>query len=60
MAGLPRRIAEAERMGFRRVIVPAASGAPLERADGLSHLMQVQEVEDIRQALSAVLGAEPL
>ena len=59
VAGLPRRIAEAERMGFRRVIVPAASGAPLERADGLSHLMQVQEVEDIRQALSAVLGAEP-
>jgi len=59
VAGLPRRIAEAERMGFRRVIVPAASGAPLERADGLSHLMRVQEVEDIRQALSAVLGAEP-
>jgi hypothetical protein len=47
-------------MGFRRVFGPAASGAPLERADGLSHLMQVQEVEDIRQALSAVLGAEPL
>jgi DNA repair protein RadA/Sms len=60
VAGLPRRIAEAERMGFRRVIVPAASGAPLERVDGLSHLMQVQEVEDIRQALSAVLGAESL
>ena len=36
----------------------AASGAPLERADGLSHLMQVQEVEDIRQALSAVLGGD--
>jgi hypothetical protein len=32
----------------------------LERVDGLSHLMQVQEVEDIRQALSAVLGAESL
>jgi hypothetical protein len=45
-------------MGFRRVIVPAASGAPLERADGLSHIMQVQEVEDIRQALSAVLGTD--
>ena len=53
------RIAEAEPIGFRRIIVPAASGAPLERADGLFHLMQVQEVEDIRQALSAVLGAEP-
>jgi DNA repair protein RadA/Sms len=58
VAGLPRRLAEAERMGFRRVIVPAASGAPLERADGLTHLMQVQEVEDIRQALSAVLGTD--
>ena len=58
VAGLPRRIAEAERMGFRRVIVPAASGAPLERADGLTHLMQVEEVEDIRQALSAVLGSD--
>ena len=45
-------------MGFRRVIVPAASGAPLERADGLTHLMQVQEVNDIRQALSAVLGGD--
>ena len=44
VAGLPRRLAEAERMGFRRAIVPAASGAPLERADGLSRLMQVQEV----------------
>ena len=59
VAGLPRRLAEAARLGFRRAIVPPASGAPLERADGLSHLMQVQEVEDIRQALSAVLGAEP-
>src|SRR6266700_4383575 len=58
VAGLPRRLAEAERMGFRRAIVPAASGAPLERADGLTHLMQVQEVEDIRQALSAVLGSD--
>ena len=59
VAGLPRRLAEAERMGFRRIIVPAASGAPLERADGLTHLMQVQEVDDIRQALSAVLGGDP-
>ena len=55
---VPRRVAEAERMGFRQAIVPAASGAPLERADGLSHLMQVQEVEDIRQALSAVPGTD--
>ena len=58
VAGLPRRLAEAERLGFRRVIVPAASGAPLERADGLAHLMKVEEVNDIRQALSAVLGGD--
>ena len=45
-------------MGFRRAIVPAASGGALEHADGPSRLMQVQEVEDIRQALSAVLGAD--
>ena len=58
VAGLPRRLAEAERMGFRRAIVPAASGGPLEHADGPSHLMEVHEVQDVRQALSAVLGAD--
>jgi DNA repair protein RadA/Sms len=56
VAALPRRLAEAERMGFRRAIVPAASGGPLEHTDGPSSLLQVQEVQDIRQALSAVLG----
>jgi DNA repair protein RadA/Sms len=59
VAGLARRVAEAERMGFRRVIVPAASGGPMERGDGLTSHMQVLEVEDIRQALSAVLGSSP-
>jgi DNA repair protein RadA/Sms len=58
VAALPRRLAEAERMGFRRAIVPAASGGPLEPADGPSPLMQVVEVQDIRQALSAVLGTD--
>jgi DNA repair protein RadA/Sms len=58
VAGLPRRLAEAERMGFRRAIIPAASGGPLEHAEGPSTLLQVYEVEDIRQALSAVLGTD--
>ena len=58
VAALPRRLAEAERMGFRRAIVPAASGGPLEPADGPSPLMQVVEVQDVRQALSAVLGTD--
>ena len=44
-----------KRAGQQRLLRP-----PLERADGLAGLMQVQEVEDIRQALSAVLGAESL
>jgi DNA repair protein RadA/Sms len=58
VAGLPHRLAEAERMGFRRAIVPAASGGPLEPAGGPSGLMEVCEVQDVRQALSAVLGAD--
>jgi DNA repair protein RadA/Sms len=31
VAGIPRRVTEAERMGFRRAIVPAAGGSPSER-----------------------------
>jgi DNA repair protein RadA/Sms len=58
VAALSHRLAEAERMGFRRAIVPAASGGSLEPADGSSQLMEVQEVQDIRQALSAVLGTD--
>jgi DNA repair protein RadA/Sms len=58
VAGLPHRLAEAERMGFRRAIVPAASGGPLEPAGGPSGQMEVCEVQDVRQALSAVLGAD--
>ena len=49
VAGVPRRIAEAERMGFRQAIVPAgsASGA------GSDSAMKVIEVEDVREALKA-------
>jgi DNA repair protein RadA/Sms len=68
VAGLARRLAEAERMGFRRAIVPSGSaglevvetelarGGPLSGSD-VSKL-QVVPVDDIRQALAAVLGPE--
>jgi DNA repair protein RadA/Sms len=56
VAGLARRLAEAERMGFRRAVVPAGS-AGLESARDASQLIEVVEVEDIRQALAEVLGA---
>jgi len=56
VAALTQRLAEAARLGFRRAIVPAASGAPLDRADGAASAMEVVEVADVRQALSAVLG----
>jgi DNA repair protein RadA/Sms len=59
VAALTQRLAEAERLGFRRAIVPAASGAPLDRADGSASAMEVVEVADVRQALSAVLGTTP-
>ena len=49
VAGVPRRVAEAERMGFRRAIVPAGSGT--EAPSGI----EVIEVEDIRQAMRAGL-----
>jgi DNA repair protein RadA/Sms len=49
VAGVPRRVAEAERMGFRRAIVPA--GSTVTAGDG----MEVVEVEDVRSALAAAL-----
>jgi len=55
LAGLTRRLAEAERMGFRRAVVPAGS-AGLEGTRDASELIEVVQVEDIRQALAAVLG----
>ncbi len=61
VAGVARRLAEAERMGFRRAIVPAGSGALPESgstsaAAGPGRGIEVLEVSDIKQALSAVLG----
>jgi DNA repair protein RadA/Sms len=55
VAGVPRRIAEAERMGFRRAIVPAGSGSAAPDTAGPG-AMDVIEVEDVRQALRAALA----
>ena len=56
VVGVPRRVAEAERMGFRRAIVPAGSAAadPGAGTSGTAG-MEVVEVEDVRQALLAAL-----
>ncbi len=63
--GIQRRIAEAERMGFRTAIVPRGSGPdelaapangsrPARAASGL--LADVREVADIREAIAAALS----
>src|SRR5580693_3449872 len=49
VAGVPRRIAEAERMGFRQAIVPAGSTS----GSSAGSAMEVTEVEDVREALKA-------
>ena len=63
-----RRLAEAERMGFRRAIVPSGSaglevietgparGGPQPGSDLWK--LQVVPVDDIREALAAALGRE--
>jgi DNA repair protein RadA/Sms len=61
VAGLTRRLAEAERMGFRRAVVPAGSagleGAGTQTGRDASECIEVVPVEDIRQALATVLGS---
>ena len=50
VVGVPRRVAEAERMGFRQAIVPgrsAGNGYPADSA------MEVSEVSDVREAMRA-------
>jgi DNA repair protein RadA/Sms len=57
VAGVPRRISEAERMGFRRAIVPAGSGLmPSAQGRDPGSQLKVMEVADIREALTAALG----
>ncbi len=62
VTGLPRRLAEAERMGFRRAIVPPGSLEPLRRAGaadslvGLPARMEVREAAHIAQAIALALG----
>jgi DNA repair protein RadA/Sms len=70
VTGVQRRIAEAERMGFRRAIVPAGSApAPGTRLAGGGRLtevsaepaadcrLEVTAVADMRGAMAAALGA---
>jgi DNA repair protein RadA/Sms len=54
VSGVQRRLAEAERMGFRLAIVPAGSGDAA--AKGTAGGIEVREVEDIREAMAAAFG----
>jgi DNA repair protein RadA/Sms len=65
VVGVQRRLAEAERLGFRRAIVPAGDNAggrgipaSADLADGgtVTRLMSVREVTDVRQAIEVALG----
>jgi DNA repair protein RadA/Sms len=72
VGGIQRRLAEAERMGFRRAIIPAGTaGIPSSQQppgkDGRGRLaavpdgcagglLDVREAGDVRQAISAALG----
>jgi DNA repair protein RadA/Sms len=61
VAGLPRRLAEAERMGFRRAIVPPGSLEPLRqsgsgRLAGIGTSMDVREAADVAHAIALALG----
>jgi hypothetical protein len=69
--GMSRRLAEAERMGFRCAIVPPGSGglpagpaaansarSRAGRSDGLANgpLTDIREAPDLRTAIAAALG----
>jgi DNA repair protein RadA/Sms len=56
ISGVQRRMAEAERMGFRLGIVPAGSGANGSAMKGSAGGIEVREVEDIREAQAAAFG----
>jgi DNA repair protein RadA/Sms len=61
--GVARRLAEAQRLGFRRAVVPAGSGdlpsqarGPDGQEAGAGTLTDVREVRDVREAISVALG----
>jgi DNA repair protein RadA/Sms len=61
VTGIQRRLAEADRMGFRRAIVPPGSGyvpaaGPGGRIEGPGGLTDVREAADVREAIAAALG----
>ncbi|HEY2553157.1 MAG TPA: DNA repair protein RadA [Streptosporangiaceae bacterium] len=57
VSGIQRRLAEAERMGFRRAIVPRGAGyVPPSSTLGGAGLTEVSEVADVREAIAAALG----
>ncbi len=51
VAGVPRRVTEAERMGYRKAIVPPGSSAAVGDSG-----ITIIEVEDVRGALQAALS----
>jgi len=62
--GTARRLAEAERLGFRRAVIPAGSaGIPASasgqdgRGTNARTLTDVREVSDVKEAIAAALGA---
>jgi DNA repair protein RadA/Sms len=50
VVGVPRRVAEAERMGFRQAIVPAGSAG---NGFAVDSAMEVIEVNDVSEAMKA-------
>jgi DNA repair protein RadA/Sms len=56
VTGVQRRLAEAERMGFRLAIVPAGSMVAGSAAASSPGGIEVREVEDIREAMAAAFG----
>jgi DNA repair protein RadA/Sms len=62
--GLSRRVAEAGRLGFRRAIVPTASGALPPSPDSADQdapgePMEIREVADVTTAIAVALGECP-
>ena len=62
--GVARRLAEAERMGFRRAIIPAGSaglpgpnGMRDDRVTGQGTLAEIREVADVQMAIAAALAS---